>query len=128
LQLSRDFKKCWLLLSESDGLKSLPWDFSQRTLSYIENLCYELKHTFNVNTQIDSSVVRSHEYYSGTVFEVDYLQKEQIYLEIAGGSRYNKLIKRFTTGQIPDIPATGFEYGIQRLAPIWKVLNPKKSH
>lgn len=67
----------------------------------------------------DPSVVRGLEYYTGPVFECELLfevpnEKGEIvrFGSVAGGGRYDGLVKRFT-GQ--DVPATGFSIGVSRL-------------
>ncbi len=69
--------------------------------------------------KIDPSVVRGLEYYTGPVYECEILadipnEKGEIvqFGSVAGGGRYDGLVKRFT-GQ--DIPATGFSIGVSRL-------------
>ncbi len=69
--------------------------------------------------RIDPSVVRGLEYYTGTVFEceltfpvVNEKGEEVVFGSVAGGGRYDGLVKRFT-GQ--DVPATGFSIGVSRL-------------
>ena len=69
--------------------------------------------------RIDPSVVRGLEYYTGPVFECELLfevpnEKGEIvrFGSVAGGGRYDGLVKRFT-GQ--DVPATGFSIGVSRL-------------
>lgn len=68
---------------------------------------------------IDPSVVRGLEYYTGTVFECELTfpvvneDGETVrFGSVAGGGRYDGLVKRFT-GQ--DVPATGFSIGVSRL-------------
>jgi len=63
--------------------------------------------------------VRGLEYYTGPVFECELLfevpnEKGEIvrFGSVAGGGRYDGLVKRFT-GQ--DMPATGFSIGVSRL-------------
>lgn len=67
----------------------------------------------------DPSVVRGLEYYTGPVYECELTfpvknEKGEIvtFGSVAGGGRYDGLVKRFT-GQ--DIPATGFSIGVSRL-------------
>ena len=68
-----------------------------------------------VNSIIDLAVVRSHEYYTSIVMEVDvYNDKHQI-IEIAGGGRYDRLISPFTSEACEPIPAIGYAYGLQRV-------------
>ncbi|EFL88544.1 HisS family protein [Ahrensia sp. R2A130] len=68
---------------------------------------------------VDLTCVRGLEYYTGTVFECELTfpvknekGEEVVFGSVAGGGRYDGLIKRFT-GQ--DIPATGFSIGVSRL-------------
>ena len=67
----------------------------------------------------DPSVVRGLEYYTGPVFEceltfpvVNEKGETVVFGSVAGGGRYDGLVKRFT-GQ--DVPATGFSIGVSRL-------------
>ena len=69
--------------------------------------------------KIDPSVVRGLEYYTGPVYECELTfpvtneKGETVtFGAVAGGGRYDGLVKRFT-GQ--DIPATGFSIGVSRL-------------
>jgi len=69
--------------------------------------------------RIDLSCVRGLEYYTGTVYECELLfpvtnekGEEVVFGSVAGGGRYDGLVKRFT-GQ--DVPATGFSIGVSRL-------------
>jgi histidyl-tRNA synthetase len=68
---------------------------------------------------IDPSVVRGLEYYTGPVYEAELTfpvtneKGETVrFGSVAGGGRYDGLVKRFT-GQ--DVPATGFSIGVSRL-------------
>ena len=68
---------------------------------------------------VDPSVVRGLGYYTGPVFEADLTSKffddagvKQTIGSIAGGGRYDDLIKRFT-GQ--EVPAVGISLGVDRL-------------
>ena len=65
---------------------------------------------------VDLGVVRSHEYYTGVSFEVDVVHQDTVYAEIAGGGRYDKLIGHFTGTDLTAVPATGFAFGVERLA------------
>jgi histidyl-tRNA synthetase len=69
---------------------------------------------------IDLSVVRGLEYYTGAVFEAELLlpttdEKGQPmrFGSIGGGGRYDDLVARFTGERTP---ATGFSFGVSRLA------------
>ncbi|MFD0916154.1 histidine--tRNA ligase [Pseudahrensia aquimaris] len=67
----------------------------------------------------DVTCVRGLEYYTGAVYECELTfpvtnekGEEVVFGSVAGGGRYDGLVKRFT-GQ--DIPATGFSIGVSRL-------------
>ena len=69
--------------------------------------------------EIDTTVVRGLEYYTGPVYEAELLfdvvneKGEKVQFgSVGGGGRYDGLVKRFT-GQ--DVPATGFSIGVSRL-------------
>jgi len=69
--------------------------------------------------QIDTSVVRGLDYYTGAVFEAQLtfpVQNEAgetvVFGSVAGGGRYDDLVARFT-GQ--TVPATGVSIGVSRL-------------
>jgi histidyl-tRNA synthetase len=68
---------------------------------------------------IDPSVVRGLGYYTGPVFEAeltferfDEKGRKRQFGSVAGGGRYDDLVKRFT-GQ--EVPATGVSIGVDRL-------------
>ncbi len=69
---------------------------------------------------LDPSVVRGLEYYTGPVYEAEFLREtrddrgQPVQVgSIGGGGRYDDLIARFTGDRVP---ATGFSVGISRLA------------
>ncbi|HYI30305.1 MAG TPA: ATP phosphoribosyltransferase regulatory subunit, partial [Bradyrhizobium sp.] len=69
--------------------------------------------------QIDSSVVRGLEYYTGPVYEVELLLETKDekgrpvrFGSVGGGGRYDGLVSRFR-GE--PVPATGFSIGVSRL-------------
>jgi histidyl-tRNA synthetase len=69
--------------------------------------------------EIDPSVVRGLGYYTGPVFEaeltfeiLDEKGRPRQFGSVAGGGRYDDLVKRFT-GQV--VPATGVSIGVDRL-------------
>ena len=72
-----------------------------------------------IGSNVDPSVVRGLEYYTGPVYEAELLfdvtneKGETVQFgSVGGGGRYDGLVKRFT-GQ--DVPATGFSIGVSRL-------------
>jgi len=92
-------------------------------LNFIANELSEL----GVPGVIDLTVVRSHEYYTGVVFEIDVTIGDQIIVEIAGGGRYNKLISRLSKKSI-KVPAVGFAFGLERICRLAENLqNPTNS-
>ena len=80
--------------------------------------------------RVNPGTVRGLGYYTGPVFEVELTEKIQnedgIFTEIgsvAGGGRYDGLVKRFT-GKV--IPATGFSLGIDRLLYVFNQIKSKE--
>jgi histidyl-tRNA synthetase len=74
---------------------------------------------FSDRIQIDTSVVRGLGYYTGPVYEaeltfeiLDEKGRKRQFGSVAGGGRYDDLVKRFT-GQA--VPATGVSIGVDRL-------------
>ena len=68
-----------------------------------------------LNVVADLGVVRSHEYYTGLAFEVDVVLPSGVFVEIAGGGRYDHLVGHFVSDGPPTVPASGFAFGIERL-------------
>jgi len=71
----------------------------------------ELAKSYDISKKIkfDISLVRGLEYYTGLVFEIGI---KDVKISLAGGGRYDKMIKSFGG---PDLPATGFSFGLSRL-------------
>jgi histidyl-tRNA synthetase len=64
--------------------------------------------------QIDPTIVRGLEYYTGAVFEAQLLGANGAgFGSVGGGGRYDDLVARFRGERIP---ATGFSFGVSRLA------------
>ncbi|MCL5034718.1 MAG: histidine--tRNA ligase [Bacteroidetes bacterium] len=59
----------------------------------------------------DPTIARGLDYYTGPVFEVNLKDKPQ-FGSVAGGGRYDNLVKRFTDA---ELPAVGFSIGVDRL-------------
>ncbi|MEA2016271.1 MAG: histidine--tRNA ligase [Actinomycetota bacterium] len=76
--------------------------------------------TLGINYRIDNKLVRGFDYYTGAIFEVvsEDIKSEQNAL--GGGGRYNNLIKQLGG---PDVPATGFAIGVDRIIMLMKQLN-----
>jgi len=69
-----------------------------------------------ISCEVDYCVVRSHEYYTGITFEIDLIGKNNRYVEIGGGGRYDRLLGNFTPPDGPkSIPCVGFAFGTERL-------------
>ncbi|MEO1362669.1 MAG: histidine--tRNA ligase [Pseudomonadota bacterium] len=82
--------------------------------------------------QIDPSVVRGLGYYTGPVYEAELtfdVQNEKgqtvQFGSVAGGGRYDDLVKRFT-GQ--EVPATGVSIGVDRLLAALRATNRIGTH
>jgi len=91
---------------------------ARKSLAEISSICTSCGYNAD-QILLDSSCVRGLEYYTGTVFECELTfpvtneKGETVtFGAVAGGGRYDGLVKRFT-GQ--DIPATGFSIGVSRL-------------
>lgn len=66
------------------------------------------------NAQIDPTIVRGLEYYTGAVFEAQLIgEGGASFGSVGGGGRYDDLVSRFRGERIP---ATGFSIGVSRLA------------
>ncbi|MGO9481709.1 MAG: histidine--tRNA ligase [Candidatus Kryptoniota bacterium] len=85
-----------------------------------EESCADLKSldgfldTINLGSDVvtfDPTIARGLDYYTGPVFEVNLKDKPQ-FGSVAGGGRYDNLVKRFTD---TDLPAVGFSIGVDRL-------------
>ncbi len=104
---------------------ALPKGDRKKVLSEITSLlggesCSDLKSldefldAINLGSDIvafDPTIARGLDYYTGPVFEVNLKDKPQ-FGSIAGGGRYDNLVKRFTEA---DLPAVGFSIGVDRL-------------
>ena len=68
----------------------------------------------DARAQIDPTIVRGLEYYTGAVFEAQLLTPSgAAFGSVGGGGRYDDLVARFRGERIP---ATGFSIGVSRLA------------
>jgi histidyl-tRNA synthetase len=71
--------------------------------------------------QVETSVVRGLEYYTGTVFEAQLIGGDGgNFGSVGGGGRYDDLVARFR-GEA--VPATGFSIGVSRLAAALEAAN-----
>ncbi len=77
-----------------------------------------------LNVVFDPCVVRSHEYYTGPSFEVDVNTPHGDFIEIAGGGRFDRLVKCFSSStSIKAIPSTGFAFGVERVVEMLEACN-----
>lgn len=106
----------YLLLPKGDRkivtkeLTSLLGEESALDLIKLDELLSALGLTSEIVTY-DPTIARGLDYYTGPVFEVVLKDKLQ-FGSIAGGGRYDGLVKRFTD---VEIPAVGFSIGVDRL-------------
>lgn len=80
--------------------------------NYFVKVCMLLD-KYQVPYEIDQSLVRGLDYYTGTVFEIACLGPNgENFGAIGGGGRYDNLVKEFDG---PDTPAFGMAFGMERL-------------
>jgi len=90
-----------------EGVKEL-----KELLEYCELMGFEI--------QIDISLARGLEYYTGPVYEV-YLKKSKVKSAVMGGGRYDRMIGMFIGRG--EYPATGISFGLE---PIFEALKERK--
>lgn len=127
--LTDEMKLAWRAMLHHDSVtvnSDLRANFPARYKSLFDELeliATQLNH-HHLNVVADLCVVRSHEYYTNFSFEIDVKIRQNLYLEIAGGGRYNKLVGHFIDSEKKDsidrphidiVPSTGFAFGMQRL-------------
>lgn len=85
----------------------------EKVLSYLSDL--------EVDYEVDSSLVRGLDYYTGIIFEIEADIKELGSGNVlCGGGRYDNLVE---TLDGPKVPAVGFAIGIERLLYTLRTLN-----
>lgn len=77
----------------------------------IEEISFIAKHAKNVNLDIDLTLARGLNYYTGIIFEVK-AQEEIKMGSIGGGGRYDDLTGLFG---VPGIPGVGISFGVDRI-------------
>jgi histidyl-tRNA synthetase len=77
----------------------------------LEEIRYVVERTGNCNINIDFTLARGLNYYTGTIFEVKAPDTVKIG-SIGGGGRYDDLTGLFG---VPDIPGVGISFGIDRI-------------
>lgn len=80
----------------------------------------EFLKTLEIKYEIDKSLVRGFDYYTGTIFEIISRELRSAQNALGGGGRYDDLLKQMGG---PDVPATGFAVGIDRTVMLMKKLN-----
>ena len=109
LESSTDNKfKLEFIRENTEGF--LPDDCIDGLLTII-NVVEECK-TADFNIIFDASLVRGMGYYTGTIFEVG---MEGFSGSVAGGGRYDKVIGKFSS---KEVPACGFSIGFERIVTI----------
>ncbi len=79
-------------------------DYFQNALGYLDY--------FDIKYDLDSTLVRGLDYYTNTVFEIADKTDKTRQNVVAGGGRYNGLIKLLGGG---EVPAVGFSIGVDRV-------------
>jgi histidyl-tRNA synthetase len=92
---------------------------TETILDYIAN--EELSPASQV--ELDLTLARGLNYYTGTIFEVKSLQIEMG--SITGGGRYDNLTEIFG---LPNMSGVGISFGIERIYDVWSELNKDKTH
>lgn len=101
------------------SVKNISSVLPEEQVTYLKRLSQVLE-GLGIQSIIDLAVVRSHEYYTSVVMEVDVSTDNYNVIEIAGGGRYDRLISPFTADDHPPIPAIGYAYGLQRVCTLFK--------
>jgi len=102
-------------------LMEKPLDFFIKNLfdgaEEISNLISRAK-IYGLKTEFNPYLMRGFSYYTGNVFEIT---SPDIKSSIAGGGRYDKMVGKYLT---KDIPAVGISFGLERLSSLTKI-NPR---
>ncbi|MEJ7627454.1 MAG: histidine--tRNA ligase [Ferruginibacter sp.] len=85
----------------------------------IEELTFILNHTINVNIEIDLTLARGLNYYTGTIFEVK-APKNFKMGSIGGGGRYDDLTGLFG---LKGVPGVGISFGVDRIYDLMEEMN-----
>ncbi len=102
-----------------DTLRSHPLaqtEIGRAALKSLSEICEGLKSLGRgaAEYQIETSIVRGLEYYTGAVFEAQLIGEGGTnFGSVGGGGRYDGLVSRF---RAEPVPATGFSIGVSRLA------------
>ncbi len=85
----------------------------------IDELSYVVSNTANVNIEIDLTLARGLNYYTGIIFEAKAPASVKMG-SIGGGGRYDDLTGLFG---VPNIPGVGVSFGIDRIYDVMEELN-----
>lgn len=88
-------------------------DAGIKELTFILNVC----NSYNID--VDFTLARGLNYYTGTIFEVKAPQTVQMG-SIGGGGRYDNLTELFG---VPNIPGVGISFGVDRIYDVMEELN-----
>ncbi len=85
----------------------------------IEEVEFLFNHTKNTNLQIDLTLARGLNYYTGIIFEAK--APEEVKMgSIGGGGRYDDLTGLFG---VPNIPGVGISFGVDRIYDVLEEMN-----
>ena len=85
----------------------------------VNELSYILSECLTYNIDIDFTLARGLNYYTGTIFEVKAPDTVQMG-SIGGGGRYDNLTELFG---VPNIPGVGISFGVDRIYDVMEELN-----
>ena len=92
---------------------------NENALQGIKELKYILSQTQNANIDVDFTLARGLNYYTGSIFEVKAPSTVQMG-SIGGGGRYDNLTGLFG---VPNIPGVGVSFGVDRIYDVMEELN-----
>ena len=85
----------------------------------LQELSYIIQHCNNINIDIDFTLARGLNYYTGSIVEVKAPAEVQMG-SIGGGGRYDDLTGLFG---VPGIPGVGISFGVDRIYDVMEQLN-----
>lgn len=91
----------------------------QPCLDAIQEITQIISHTQNVNIEVDFTLARGLNYYTGTIFEVKAPSTVSIG-SIGGGGRYDNLTQLFG---VPNMAGVGISFGVDRIFDVMDELN-----
>jgi histidyl-tRNA synthetase len=91
---------------------------NENAASGINELSFILNECQSYNVDVDFTLARGLNYYTGTIFEVKAPETVQMG-SIGGGGRYDNLTELFG---VPDIPGVGISFGVDRIYDVMEEL------